>query len=256
MSGIFGSIWPILSSYRPNAARTRQAQKDRAPERFGAFEPTYIPPGYAIVRPRTDKEAQRLYNHVRTVAFWLDAAPLLSDLGLPFRAGLDDIISLVPIYGDILSGVLQLYQVWLSFIYGVPYEILGRMLLNVILDVIIGFVPLFGDVLDNLFKSNLRNLSLLEEWLLSAPSAQKYHILLMPDGGEFLPKPKTSSAWSSWFSGTSVDEVRERERMEGRVYKTRRMGKDEGVGAGVGGASGSNAGGTRKRRDPVFEPVD
>jgi hypothetical protein len=27
----------------------------------------------------------RLYNHIRTVAFWLDAAPLLADLGLPFR---------------------------------------------------------------------------------------------------------------------------------------------------------------------------
>lgn len=85
----------------------------------------------------------RLYNHIRTVAFWLDAAPLLADLGLPFRvsalvyklsglinakkAGLDDIISLVPIYGDILSGILQLYQVWLCFIFGVPRTLLGYM---------------------------------------------------------------------------------------------------------------------------------
>lgn len=77
------------------------------------------------------------------MAFWLDAAPLLADLGLPFRvsalvyklsglinakkAGLDDIISLVPIYGDILSGILQLYQVWLCFIFGVPRTLLGYM---------------------------------------------------------------------------------------------------------------------------------
>ncbi len=27
----------------------------------------------------------RLYNHIRTVAYWLDAAPVLADLGLPFR---------------------------------------------------------------------------------------------------------------------------------------------------------------------------
>lgn len=43
------------------------------------------------------------------------------------QAGLDDIISLVPVYGDILSGILQLYQVWLSFVFGVPLNILGYM---------------------------------------------------------------------------------------------------------------------------------
>ena len=43
------------------------------------------------------------------------------------QAGLDDIISLVPLYGDIVAGVLQLYQVWLCFIFGVPLPILGYM---------------------------------------------------------------------------------------------------------------------------------
>ena len=46
---------------------------------------------------------------------------------LPAQAGIDDIISLVPIYGDILSGILQLYQVWLCFIFGVPLNIIGFM---------------------------------------------------------------------------------------------------------------------------------
>jgi hypothetical protein len=46
---------------------------------------------------------------------------------LTSKAGLDDIISLVPIYGDIVSGILQLYQVWLCFIFGVPLNILGFM---------------------------------------------------------------------------------------------------------------------------------
>jgi len=65
------------------------------------------------------------------VAFWLDASPLLSDLGLPFRAGLDDIISIIPLYGDIASAVLQLYQVWLSFVFGVPMQIIGWMVSGV-----------------------------------------------------------------------------------------------------------------------------
>lgn len=174
-----------------------------------------------------------LYNHIRTVAFWLDAAPLLADLGLPFRAGLDDVISLVPIYGDIISGILQLYQVWLCFIFGVPRTILGYMLLNVLIDCVVGIVPLIGDFLDNLFKSNLRNLSLLEDWLLTSPTATRsYHILLMPTTTDFMPKPKASKFSSSWFGGghgkSEEDEERERERTTGKVRQTRRMGRDEG----------------------------
>jgi hypothetical protein len=76
------------------------------------------------------------------IAFLMDAAPQLSDLGLPFRAGLDDLvrpssfssspvhhlsdtcrhsysslriqISLVPLYGDALSALLSLYGVVLG----------------------------------------------------------------------------------------------------------------------------------------------
>ncbi|WVQ74347.1 hypothetical protein IAR50_003947 [Cryptococcus sp. DSM 104548] len=233
MASAFSAIWPLLSSYRPNAARDRQAQRENKPQKFGAFEATYRPPGFAIRRPRNDKEAQAMYNHIRTVAYWLDAAPVLADLGLPFRAGLDDIISLVPIYGDIVSGILQLYQVWLAFIFGVPTNILGYMLFNVIIDVLVGIVPLIGDFIDNLFKSNLRNLALLETWLLTSPAANRqYHILLMPESGEFLPVPKAAGA--GWFGRggkgrTQEDEERDRERTTGKVRKTRRMGKEEGA---------------------------
>lgn len=52
---------------------------------------------------------------------------MLADLGLPFRAGLDDIISLVPFWGDIISGIMQLYQVWLAWLFGCPLDICGRM---------------------------------------------------------------------------------------------------------------------------------
>lgn len=52
---------------------------------------------------------------------------MLSDLGLPFRAGIDDIVSIIPLYGDVASSVLQLYQVWLSFVFGVPLQVVGWM---------------------------------------------------------------------------------------------------------------------------------
>ena len=80
MSGLFSSLWSILTSYRPNAARDRQYAPSlchpststcsmintwiRAqPLRFGAFEATYYPVGYGIRRPRNDEEAQRWVSY-------------------------------------------------------------------------------------------------------------------------------------------------------------------------------------------------
>ncbi|KAF8755412.1 hypothetical protein RHS01_05096 [Rhizoctonia solani] len=110
-----------------------------------------------------------MYNHIRTVAWWLDALPFLTNAGLPFKVGVDDIISAFPVWGDIVGTVLSLYQI-----------------VNVVIDLFIGIVPFFGDALDVLFKANLRNLDLLEDWLLKdAP----YRIALMPNR-EFLPRKR------------------------------------------------------------------
>ena len=100
------------------------------------------------------------------------------------------------------------------------------------MDVFAGIIPIIGDIIDNLFKANLRNLALLETWLLTDPSAQRFHILVMPETTDFMPKPKAPSKMSSWFgggTGISAEEAAERvkESQTGKVRKTRRMGKDE-----------------------------
>lgn len=100
---------------------------------------------------------------------------------------------------------------------------------NVILDVLVGIVPVIGDILDNLFKSNLRNLAILERWLLE-PSTDQYHILLMPDTDVWLPEPKTEgSRMRAWFGlgASEANEERDAERATGVVQRTRRMRRDE-----------------------------
>lgn len=136
------------------------------------------------------------------------------------------------------------------------------MILNVFLDVIVGLVPIIGDFLDNLFKSNLRNLAILEDYLLTDPIARgKYHILLMPEGTEFLPKVGGGrDRWGAgWFSGgrAKEDAELEEEARTGRVRVTRRVKKEEAEGwarytadggaAGMAGAGGPS-GGTRSAR--------
>lgn len=96
------------------------------------------------------------------------------------------------------------------------------------IDTFIGIIPILGDILDNLFKSNLRNLTLLENWLLTDAKAGRYRILLMPDGDTFLPKGQ--SRFGKFFSGNGKRKDEERMRdWEAGGRRTRRMWKDEGV---------------------------
>ncbi|CAE6495425.1 unnamed protein product [Rhizoctonia solani] len=175
-------LYKYFTGRASNANARRPTNPDEYASSWGPFRPTYYT--FPIRRPLTDVEAQKLYNHIRTVAWWLDALPFLTNAGLPFKVGVDDIISALPVWGDLFSTVLSLYQVYLSWIFGVPMAILIRMIINVIIDLFVGIVPFIGDALDVLFKANLRNLDLLEDWLLKdAP----YRIALMPSK-EFLPR--------------------------------------------------------------------
>lgn len=125
------------------------------------FEARYLP---LLHRPSSDAEAQQLYNHIRTVAWYLDSIPLLSSR-LPFNIGVESIVGVIPGVGDYIGLVLGLYQVMLCSLYGLPLSVLLWMLFNVLVDCAIGIVPIIGDALDVLFKANLRNLRLLEDYL-------------------------------------------------------------------------------------------
>ena len=100
---------------------------------------------------------------LRRMAWLLDA-----QFGLPgtrFRFGLNSLLGLAPAVGDALLGLVSLYIVWEARQLGAPGALLGRMLANVAIEVVGGAVPLVGDVFDVVFKANLRNIALLEDWL-------------------------------------------------------------------------------------------
>ncbi len=126
-----------------------------------AFEARYWP---LVHPPRNSAEAQQLYNHIRTVAWYLDSIPFLGSR-LPFNIGIESILGVIPGIGDYIGLALGLYQILLCSLFGVPLSLLLWMLVNVVVDCIIGIVPLLGDALDVLFKANLRNLRLLEDHL-------------------------------------------------------------------------------------------
>jgi len=85
------------------------------------------------------------------------------------RFGLDSVIGLIPGVGDLSTAAISAYLVYEAKQLGVPKRTLARMLANVGFDFAVGSVPLLGDILDFAFKSNRRNVKLLEKWLERNP---------------------------------------------------------------------------------------
>ncbi len=103
---------------------------------------------------------------LRRLAWFLDA-----QFGLPgtrFRFGINSLVGLAPAMGDIVMGLVSLYIVNEARSMGAPPALLGRMLVNVAVEVVGGAVPLLGDLFDVVFKANLRNIALLEDWIQRA----------------------------------------------------------------------------------------
>lgn len=107
-------------------------------------------------------EVQRTREKLQALAWWLDAS-----IRLPggFRIGVDAILGLVPLLGDILGVLLSGYIVVQAARLQVPRGVLLRMLLNVGVEGLVGLAPLVGDVFDASWKANLRNVRLLEAHL-------------------------------------------------------------------------------------------
>ncbi len=84
-----------------------------------------------------------------------------------FRFGLNSVIGLAPGAGDAVLALFSLYIVWEARRLGLPNVILGRMLLNVAIEAVLGAMPILGDLLDVVFKANLRNLALIEAYLVT-----------------------------------------------------------------------------------------
>ena len=115
----------------------------------------------------------------RALARLLDSSVRVPGTGIRF--GADAVIGLIPGLGDIGGAALAGYLVILAQRLGVPRAVVLRMLANVAVDTLGGTVPLVGDLFDVAFKSNLRNVALLER-ALERPAATTRTSRLMVAG--------------------------------------------------------------------------
>jgi hypothetical protein len=129
--------------------------------------PTDEPPVRIIVpgstAPPDAAERDRARASARELAWWLDSALVVP--GTNFRIGLDALIGLIPILGDLIGMAISGYLVMTAARLGVPRVVLMRMLLNVGVDALLGAVPVAGDVLDAAWRANAKNARLLDQAL-------------------------------------------------------------------------------------------
>jgi len=113
-----------------------------------------------LARPRS--RGARIAR-IDALATLLDTALVIPGTGVRF--GLDALIGLFPVVGDIITTALSLFIVHEAYQLGAPGHVIARMLGNVALDGVFGAVPLVGDAFDVLWRANRRNVRLLREWL-------------------------------------------------------------------------------------------
>jgi hypothetical protein len=110
---------------------------------------------YEISAGGTEESMVRL----EALARLMDGAFVLP--GTNIRLGLDAIIGLVPVAGDVISGLVSSYLIWEARQLGAPRWLIGRMMANTLLDATIGAIPVLGDAFDVAFRANMKNMALL-----------------------------------------------------------------------------------------------
>ena len=92
--------------------------------------------------------------------------------GTSRKVGLDALVGLVPVVGDVVTAIMGAYIVWEASNLGLPKWKLWRMAANIAIDTGFGAIPLVGDAFDVLFRSNTRNLRIVRRHL------EKHHPLI------------------------------------------------------------------------------
>lgn len=100
--------------------------------------------------------------HLRRLAWLFDDA-----VRLPFglRAGLDALLGLIPVAGDVATAVIATIGLATAVRLGAPAPVLFRMLYNIGVDAAVGAIPILGDLFDVVWVAQHRNVALLEAWL-------------------------------------------------------------------------------------------
>jgi hypothetical protein len=113
--------------------------------------------------PALGRDAQSVRQRVEALELLLERSFHIPGTKIP--VGLDSIIGLVPVLGDIVTAAMGAYMVWEARNLGMSKFQLMRMAANVGIDTAVGAIPLAGDAFDFLWRSNSKNLRIIKRHL-------------------------------------------------------------------------------------------
>ncbi|MET0371920.1 MAG: DUF4112 domain-containing protein [Sphingobium sp.] len=85
--------------------------------------------------------------------------------GTKQRLGIDSVVGMIPVIGDLATASMGAWLVWEARNLGMSKWQLTRMAANVGIDALLGAVPLAGDIFDFFYRSNSKNLRIVRKHL-------------------------------------------------------------------------------------------
>lgn len=112
-------------------------------------------------------ETKTTYKEIKSLAAVEKLSAILdSKFTIPFtsmRFGIDPIIGLVPVVGDVIGLALSSGIFFVILKNGVSRKVKILMALNIIVDAVLGAIPFVGSIFDFYYKANSRNIALLKK---------------------------------------------------------------------------------------------
>src|SRR3954447_12369501 len=108
-------------------------------------------------------DAQSVRQRVEAMERVLERLFVIPGINRP--VGLDVILDLIPVVGDVAAAALGAYIVWEAKNLGMSKWQISRMAGNVGIDWLLGLIPFVGAVPDFFFRSNTRNLRIIKRHL-------------------------------------------------------------------------------------------
>src|ERR1044071_7011632 len=113
--------------------------------------------------PTIGTDPQSVRQRVEAMEKVLERLVVIPGINRP--VGLDVILDLVPVVGDIAAAALGAYIVWEAKNLGMSKWQISRMAGNVGVDWLLGLIPFVGAIPDFFFRSNTRNLRIIKRHL-------------------------------------------------------------------------------------------
>ena len=100
-----------------------------------------------------------LLERIERDSVLLDARYRIPGTSITF--GLDPLIGIVPLLGDMVATAWSLRLLAMAHQLGADPQTMRRMLANIAVDFLIGLVPVIGPIADTFYRANARNYLLL-----------------------------------------------------------------------------------------------